>query len=229
MKNPIFCAIDTPDLDAAYAIGSQIKDDVGGLKLGLEFLSAHGPAGVEKINELGAPVFLDTKFYDIPNTVFGAIKALAPLNPFMFNIHASGGKEMMQKSVEALDHFETRPLLLGVTVLTSMDQNDLEGTGVHYETQDQVRRLAALAKESGLDGVVCSAHEIDILRKDLGDDFVLLTPGIRPAGSDVGDQKRIMTPAEALAKGSDYLVIGRPITKAENPSASLKNILSSIE
>ncbi len=229
MKNPIFCAIDMPNLSDAFDICSSIKDHIGGIKLGLEFLSANGPAGVEKINTLGVPVFLDTKFHDIPNTVSKAIKSLVPLHPFMVNIHACGGQEMMKKSVEALDHFDKRPLLLAVTVLTSLDAQDMQDVGVKLSPRDQVRRLAALAKESGLDGVVCSAQEIDVLRADLGDDFKLLTPGIRPQGSDSGDQKRIMTPREAIEKGSNYLVIGRPITQAPNPVQAIQQILDSIK
>ena len=170
-------------------------------------------------------VFLDLKFHDIPNTCSKAVRAAAELGVWMVNVHASGGERMMTASRDILEPYgKNRPLLIGVTVLTSMEQMDLAGIGLDITPQDQVKRLAQLTKNSGLDGVVCSAHESSMLKVDLGKEFKLVTPGIRPAGSDAGDQRRIMTPAEAMTAGSDYLVIGRPITQAQNPNQVLLDI-----
>ena len=179
---------------------------------------------VKQLVDLGFDVFLDLKFHDIPNTVAKAVTAAAELGVWMVNVHASGGLEMMQKAKEALAKYENGPLLIAVTVLTSMDQAQLSRLGVDKTPQDQVLYLAKLAKEAGLDGVVCSAQEAESLKTELGVDFKLVTPGIRPVGADVGDQKRIMTPKKAVEAGSDYLVIGRPITKAEDPVKALEAI-----
>ncbi|MHA1539027.1 MAG: orotidine-5'-phosphate decarboxylase [Alphaproteobacteria bacterium] len=220
----IFCACDVNNLTASVKLADSLRGVVGGLKLGHEFLSSFGPLGVEKLSFADLPIFLDTKFLDIPNTVSSAIKALAPLKPFMLNVHAMGGEEMMKASVGALDAFDQKPMLIAVTVLTSMNETDLQEIGIDSPVMDQVRRLAELTQKCGLDGVVCSPHEIDILRADRGDDFKLITPGIRPKSAALGDQKRVMTPAEALEKGSDYLVIGRPITQADDPRAAAQKI-----
>lgn len=189
----------------------------------------YGPDYVRKLHERGHTVFLDLKFHDIPNTCARAVAAAAELGVWMVNVHASGGERMMVAAREALEPYgKDKPLLIGVTVLTSMEQSDLAGIGINREPQEHVMSLATLTRNSGLDGVVCSAHESSMLKNALGKEFKLVTPGIRPAGSDAGDQRRIMTPVEAVAAGSDYLVIGRPITQAADPMAVLTQINQSL-
>ncbi len=224
--NPVFVALDTPDLSRALEIANAVKPHVGGLKIGLEFLTALGPAGIEKIVALGLPVFADTKFHDIPNTVAGAAREIAKTGVAIFNIHASGGKAMMRAAVEAAGH--PRPKIIGVTVLTSLNDDDLKAIGQSAPADAQVVRLAKLAKLSGLDGVVCSPKEIRIVREACGPDFLIVTPGVRPAGSEAGDQRRVMTPADALKAGADILVIGRPITGAADPAAAARAIAEEI-
>ncbi len=228
--NPILCAIDTPSINQARDLAVSIGSHVGGLKLGLEFFNAHGPDGIAQMAELGAPIFADLKFHDIPNTVAGAVRSIMRARPFMLNVHTSGGPAMMRAARDAMDELpeSERALLIGVTVLTSMDETDLAAVGQRGSPQDQVLRLASLAKDCGLDGVVCSAHEIALLKDELGTDFKLIVPGIRPKGADVGDQKRIMTPDQAVAAGADYLVIGRPITAADDPAAAAKAIAATL-
>lgn len=229
LGNPIFCALDTTDVDRAVALARGLKDSVGGAKIGMEFFNAHGPAGYRAVAETGLPIFLDLKLHDIPNTVAGGIRAVLPLGPAIVNVHTAGGSAMMRAAAEAArEAGERRPLIIGVTVLTSLDEADLAAIGVGGTASDQVRRLAGLAAGAGLDGVVCSAHEIESLRRDLGRDFKLIVPGIRPAGSDIGDQKRVMTPTQALALGADMLVIGRPITGAGDPRAAADEIVRSL-
>lgn len=195
------------------------------LKVGKELFTALGPSLVEKLIERGFDVFLDLKFHDIPNTCAKAVAAAAQLGVWMVNVHASGGRRMMEAAREAVDKAKHKPLLIGVTVLTSMEPGDLAEVGVTVATADeQVLRLARLTKDSGLDGVVCSAREAPLLRKELGKDFCLVTPGIRPAGAEIGDQRRVVTPTDALAMGSNYLVIGRPITQSKDPVAVLEMI-----
>jgi orotidine-5'-phosphate decarboxylase len=191
------------------------------LKIGKELFTYCGPALVEKLVDRGYGVFLDLKFHDIPNTVAGAVRAAAELGVWMVNVHASGGRRMMEAAREALQGYVSPPLLTAVTVLTSMNESDLAETGIEKSPEQQVVNLARLAKSCGLNGVVCSALEASLLKAKLGSDFLLVTPGIRPAGSDHGDQRRVMTPAQALQAGSDYLVIGRPITGAADPLAAL--------
>jgi orotidine-5'-phosphate decarboxylase len=232
-RNPIFCAVDTTDAVAAAALATRLGGSVGGLKLGLEFFTAHGPEGYRALAASGLPIFLDLKFHDIPNTVAAAVRSIAPLAPAITTVHAGGGPAMMRAAAEAAREMEAktgvaRPKIVGVTVLTSMDADDLEATGVGGPMQDQVLRLAVLAKESGLDGVVCSPREIEAVRAECGSDFLLVVPGIRPAGAAVGDQKRVMTPAEALARGADVLVIGRPITGAQDPAAAAAEIAAGL-
>ena len=224
MKKPIICAIDTPDISKAEELALALKNHVAAVKLGLEFFVANGAAGVKRIAEIGIPIFLDLKFHDIPNTVAKACSAAAELGVWMVNVHASGGNKMMEAAKDALDKCSHRPKLIAVTVLTSMDQQDLQEIGIDLTPAQQVKRLAALAQVSGMDGVVCSAQESSMLSADLGADFVLVTPGIRPAGADQGDQKRIMTPIQAMQAGSHYLVMGRPITQAADPIALLRQI-----
>lgn len=224
VSNPVFVALDTPDLNRALALAQSVKPYVGGLKIGLEFITACGPHGVRKIVEIGLPVFADVKFHDIPNTVAGAARALATLGAAIFNVHAAGGEAMMREAAAAARAVDPKVKVIGVTVLTSIDESVLEAVGQRGPTADQVVRLAKLAKQSGLDGVVCSAHEIAALRKACGADFLLVVPGIRPAGADLADQKRVMTPGEANRAGADILVIGRPITAAADPAAAAKAI-----
>lgn len=226
-NNPIICAIDTIEIEKASTMVKAVSGGVGAIKLGLEFFTANGHAGVKTVAG-DMPLFLDLKFHDIPNTVAGAIRATSSINAFMMTIHTAGGKAMMQAAAEAAKELANKPLIVGVTVLTSLDANDLQDVGIDYKISDQVKRLAALAQESGLDGVVCSAHEIEIIRATCGKDFRLVVPGIRPEGSNSADQKRVMTPSEALAKGADYLVIGRPITEAQNPDVAAQEIAKNL-
>jgi len=223
-SNPVFVAIDTPDLQRALSVSRAVRDHVGGLKIGLEFITACGPDGVRKIVEIGLPVFADVKFHDIPNTVAGASRELARLGASIFNVHTSGGEEMMREGAAAARAIDPKVKVIGVTVLTSLDDSVLGSVGQRGPAADQVVRLAQLAQHSGLDGVVCSAHEIGAIRKACGTDFLLAVPGIRPAGADLADQRRVMTPAEAHRAGADILVIGRPITGAADPAAAAKAI-----
>ena len=223
-NNPVFVALDTPDLQRALAIAEAVKPYVGGLKVGLEFMTALGPDAVRRVVDTGLPVFADVKFHDIPNTVAGAARAIAMLGVSMFNVHASGGEAMIRAAAGAIADIYPRPLLIAVTVLTSLDDAALESVGQKGPAAAQVERLARLAKASGLDGVVCSAHELAVVRKACGPDFLTIVPGIRPAGADLADQRRVMTPAEARAAGADILVVGRPITAAPDPAAAARSI-----
>lgn len=231
--NPIICAVDTIDITHAQSITTELHGVVGGIKLGLEFFTANGANGVHQLAHHKVPIFLDLKFHDIPNTVAKAIKATAGINTFMMTVHTTGGRAMLQSAIEAsMEVAETtgqeRPLIIGVTVLTSLDQDDLNMLGYKYQLNDQVARLADLAQSCGLDGVVCSPYEIAQLRKQCGYDFKLIVPGIRPEGSAEDDQKRIMTPKDAISKGADYLVIGRPITNAPDMRKTASGIFHSL-
>jgi orotidine-5'-phosphate decarboxylase len=223
-RNPVFVALDTPELAKALAIASAVGPYVGGLKIGLEFITANGPDGIRRIVEVGPPVFADVKFHDIPNTVAAAARELAKLGAKIFNVHASGGERMMRDAAEAARAVDPGVTVIGVTALTSLDDAVLESVGQKGPASEQVLRLARLTQQAGLDGVVCSAQEIVPLRKALGGSFKLVTPGIRPAGADFHDQKRVMTPSEAHRAGADILVIGRPITGAADPAAAAKTI-----
>ena len=232
-SNPIICALDTQSTDEATALAREVMPHVGAVKLGLEFFTANGAAGVKQITQLGVPLFLDLKFHDIPNTVSKAIAATAGMNMFMMTVHTSGGQHMMRAAIEASDRVaqvtgKERPLVIGVTLLTSLDQDDVALIGFRDNVQDQVLRLADLAQSAGLDGVVCSPFEIAPIRKACGSELTLVVPGIRPEGADAGDQKRIMTPKEALERGADYLVIGRPITGASDRALAAKTIADSL-
>ncbi|MDF1587252.1 orotidine-5'-phosphate decarboxylase [Marinimicrococcus flavescens] len=218
--NPIFCAVDRPDVTGAASLARSLDGLVGGIKLGLEFVTANGPDGVRKVAAAGLPIFLDLKFHDIPNTVAGAVRSSMDLGTAMLTLHASGGPAMMRAAAEAAGSAEKRPWVLAVTVLTSLDGADLEATGVASDPMAQAVRLARLAAECGLDGAVCSPREIAAIRAACGPGFKLVVPGIRPAGTAAGDQKRVMTAAEALGAGADVLVIGRPITEAADPRAA---------
>ena len=228
LHNKIFCALDTPDLDRALEWASALKGSVGGLKAGLEFYAAQGPVGVKRVSECGLPLFLDLKLHDIPNTVAAAVRALRPLNPALLTIHTSGGQAMMQAAAAAARDWNHPPLLLGVTVMTSLDQEDLKKTGVYATPGDQVEKLTGLALECGLGGVVCSPFEIASLRKEFGSGLTLVVAGIRPEGASKGDQKRVMTPKQASDLGADFLVIGRPITGAPDPAAAAREIAASL-
>lgn len=222
--NPIFVALDTPELATARAVAMQVRAHVGGLKLGLEFFMAQGPAGVRAIAEIGLPVFLDVKLHDIPNTVAGAMRSLSPLGLAIVNVHAAGGRAMM---AAARDAMAPSTKVIAVTVLTSLDVADLGDIGVAGAPEAQVARLAELTHASGLDGIVCSAHEV-AARKAAWVDGLFVIPGIRPAGSDVGDQKRVMTPRQALDAGASVLVVGRPITAAPDPAEAAAAIAASL-
>jgi orotidine-5'-phosphate decarboxylase len=229
----VFCALDTPSIDVALGWANRLKGTVGGLKLGLEFFGAQGPDGIRRVAETGMPIFLDLKFHDIPNTVAQAVTSVTPLAPLLMTIHASGGRAMMRAAVDAARETATkagvaRPKILGVTVLTSLDESDLRAGGVAGSVEDQVVRLARLAQDSGLDGVVCSPREIAPIRRACGPELILTVPGIRPSGAALGDQKRVMTPREAVDNGATYLVIGRPITEAADPVDAARAIALSL-
>jgi orotidine-5'-phosphate decarboxylase len=228
-SNSIFVALDTPDLDKALAIARAAGPHAGGLKVGLEFIAAQGPEGIRAIVALGRPVFADVKFHDIPNTVAGAAREIAKLGVSIFNIHASGGEAMMRAAKDAAASINPDMKIIAVTLLTSLDENDVAAVGYRGTAADQVVRLASLAQKSGLDGVVCSAHEIAAIRKECGGDFMLVVPGIRPAGADLADQRRVMTPREAADAGADILVIGRPITGATDPGEAARAIYESLK
>lgn len=235
MTKSIYCAIDTPDHARALALAQTLSAVAGcGIKLGLEYFSANGALGVGKIRDAlpDVPVFLDVKYHDIPNTVAQAYRALAGLGVAYINLHAAGGSEMMKLARSVLNEEADKrgvaaAKILAVTVLTSLDDANLEAVGQQTPVADQVVRLAKLTKGCGLAGVVCSAHEIKPIRAALGPDFVLMVPGIRPAGSAAGDQKRVMTPQEAFAAGATHLVIGRPITGAADPAQAARDIINS--
>ncbi len=229
----ILCALDTTNVEEAAILAGELSPHVGGIKLGLEFFGANGPQGFLEVAKANRNIFLDLKLHDIPNTVAKTIHALMPLRPKIMTIHTAGGSAMMKAASEAAtlaakNEGCERPIIVGVTILTSLDNEDIEAIGFQNKVSMQVVKLARLAKESGLDGVVCSPHEIKLIKESCGVDFKLVVPGIRPAGSDTGDQKRVMTPEEAVNLGADYLVIGRPITKSDNPAQSAQLIANEI-
>jgi len=233
----LFVAVDTPSATAAAELANKLKPVAGlGLKLGLEFFGAAGPEGVHtvKVQAPDTPLFLDLKFHDIPNTVAGVLRSIAPLAPTMLTLHSSGGAEMMKAAVTAAAEGAeqagvVRPLLLAVTVLTSLDDADLAAVGQSTPAAEQVVRLAKLAQACGMDGVVCSAREIEPIRAACGKDFILVVPGIRPAGASHGDQKRVVTPAAAISSGATCLVVGRPIVQADDPVKAAQNIVGEID
>ena len=223
--SPIVVALDYQSADQAIIMAHQLDPTRCRLKVGKELFTAAGPQLVEKLQQCGFEIFLDLKFHDIPNTVAKAVLAAARMGVWMVNVHASGGAEMMQTTRSALKaKGGHQPLLIAVTVLTSMDAAGLKATGIDQSPSERVLSLAHLSQDSGFDGVVCSAQESALLKNELGQEFKLITPGIRPHFAVAGDQKRIMTPAQAIAAGSDYLVIGRPITQADNPMKALEMI-----
>ena len=225
----IVVAMDYDNAASCMAMAQRLDPSLCRLKVGKELFTAAGPQVVDALMSLGFDVFLDLKFHDIPNTTAKAVKAAASLGVWMVNVHASGGERMMLAAREQLDKVQgPSPLLIAVTVLTSMERQDLMGVGLNVEPQQQVLNLAELTRQSGLDGVVCSAQEVSMLRAAQGSEFTLVTPGIRPAGSAADDQRRIVTPADAVALGSSYLVIGRPITQAQDPVAKCQQIIAEI-
>jgi len=224
-KSPVVVALDYENQKDALNLVSKLDPSLCRLKVGKEMFTHFGPSFVTELQQRNFDVFLDLKFHDIPNTTAKAVKAAADLGVWMVNVHASGGRRMMEAAREILTPFgETRPLLIAVTVLTSMEQADLVDLGLNVTPEQQVERLATLAKYANMDGVVCSAQEAAMLKQRCGNEFKLVTPGIRPSFAAVDDQKRIMTPAEALAVGVDFMVIGRPITKAADPLDALTKI-----
>lgn len=224
----IFCAIDTPDIKQAANLAEAMRNAGCGIKLGLEFFNFNGPQGIAAIRDAfnDLPIFLDLKLHDIPNTVAGAVRSVASLNVTYLTLHASGGREMMQAAQYAADG---KMMLLGVTILTSLDSENLEEIGYALPPQEAVVRLARITEESGLAGIVCSPKEIQPVRSSLGPDLALMVPGIRPAGSAAQDQKRVMTPEDAIQAGATHLVIGRPITGAEDPAKAAAEIMAGLQ
>jgi orotidine-5'-phosphate decarboxylase len=220
----IFVAIDTPSLEQARRLAEQVRANAGGVKLGLEFFAANGPAGVASILELGLPVFLDLKLHDIPNTVAKAVSALAPLEPAVLTVHAAGGRAMLEAAKAAAS---PATKVVAVTVLTSLDGDDLHSIGVPADPREQVERLAELTRSAGLDGIVCSGAEVGAARAAWPDGFFVV-PGVRPPGGDVSDQKRVVTPRQALDDGASILVIGRPITGSDDPAAAIRDIVAAL-
>ena len=220
MSNPVYLALDLPRIDAALDLARKVRGHVGGLKLGLEFFCRHGHHGVHEIAQVGLPIFLDLKFHDIPNTVAGAMQAIHVLQPAIVTVHASGGRAMLEDAKAAAGE-HTR--VVAVTMLTSLDERDLERTGVAGSAHDQVLRLAELAQDAGLDGIVCSGHEVGEVHRRWKQGFFVV-PGLRPAGASVGDQKRVVTPRKARDDGASVLVIGRPISRAADPAQAAREI-----
>lgn len=228
VSSPIVVALDYPTQAQALAMAEQLNPAQCRVKVGKELFTSAGPQMVEALHKLGFEVFLDLKFHDIPNTCAKACAAAADLGVWMVNVHASGGRRMMEAARNEIDKVSQPPLLIGVTVLTSMEQEDLAELGLNIQPAEQVERLAQLSQSSGLDGVVCSAQEVELINTACGNDFLTVTPGIRPAGSAQGDQRRVLTPAQAQAAGVDYMVIGRPITQAADPALACANIIKDL-
>ncbi|MEM8685979.1 MAG: orotidine-5'-phosphate decarboxylase [Pseudomonadota bacterium] len=230
LANPIFCALDTTDAEHAAALARALAGHVGGVKIGMEFFYAHGRPGYEAVAAAGLPIFLDLKLHDIPNTVAGGLRALMTLDPApaLINVHAGGGSDMMRAAADAV---AGRSKLIAVTVLTSLNDADLDEIGFTsgHGTQAHATALAKLAQAAGLDGVVCSSLDIEAIKTATAPDFLTVVPGIRPAGADVADQKRIATPGSAIASGADVLVIGRPITQASAPAEAAASIFQEVE
>ena len=227
LQNPICVALDTPEIVRAEALVRQLKGHVGMVKIGMEFFYADGPQGYEAVAGHGIPVFLDLKLHDIPNTVVSALKSLLRLSPLpaIINVHAAGGSDMMKAAVEAV---AGRCKLIGVTVLTSLSNADIAAIGFSRTTDEQALDLAKLTHQAGLDGIVCSALDLPKIRGELPRKFLTVVPGIRPADAAVQDQKRVVTPKQALTDGADILVIGRPITGASDPARAAQDILASL-
>lgn len=230
MKTPkgLIVALDVPTIKEARELAQKLSGAVRYFKIGSELFTAEGPKVVEAVLEAGGEVFLDLKFHDIPNTVAAAVREAAKLGVFMMNVHALGGLKMMQEAREAIERARKRPYLVAVTVLTSMKEEDLLTIGIPKKPNEAVLGLAKLANDASLDGVVCSGEEARMIRRSLGKDFLIVTPGIRPAWAETGDQARVTTPAEAFQNGADYIVVGRPITRAKDPAEAARRVLSEI-
>lgn len=226
--NPIYCALDMTDTSEALSLAQKIAPHVGGLKIGMEFFYSQGRAGYQQLADLGLPIFLDLKLHDIPNTVGQSLKALAKLQPQIINVHAFGGLAMMQQARSVMQEYAPTSWLIGVTVLTSLSDQDVSEMGVCDTASQQALKLAQLAHRAQLDGVVCSAHEIDHMRAQFGTEFKLIVPGLRPTTAQADDQKRVMTPEAAYEKGADVLVIGRAITAAADPAAAAATIFETL-
>lgn len=232
--NPVFCALDTQNPIQASQLAKNLSPHIGGIKIGMEFFYAVGLAGYQSLAATGLPIFLDLKLHDIPNTVAAAVNAICPLQPAILNVHAGGGLSMMRAASKAArdtaeENNLTAPLMIAVTVLTSLEDEDLNHIGVSATPHDHVLRLADLAQQADMGGVVCSAHEVEALRSRCGPNFKLIVPGIRPAGHAKDDQRRIMTPEAALEAGADILVIGRAITQAVDPVQAASDISASLQ
>lgn len=220
MSNPVYLALDVPSLEPGKALLKKVREHIGGVKLGLEFFCAHGNHGVHEVAHMGLPIFLDLKFHDIPNTVAGAMQAVHVLEPKIVTVHASGGRAMMEDAkAAAADGCK----VVAVTMLTSLDERDMDATGIGGSAHDQVMRLADLAHSAGLDGIVCSGREVGEVHRQWKDGFFVV-PGLRPAGASAGDQKRVVTPRQARDDGASVLVIGRPISKAADPAGAARAI-----
>ena len=234
VKNRIILALDVDELKRARELVSLLKSDAGIFKIGKQLFTRYGPQAITMVHDLGGEVFLDLKFHDIPNTVAKAAEEAVRHGVFMFNVHASGGFEMMQQAMSAVQAKaaalkQRKPLVLAVTVLTSLSAADLSALGINGTVAEQVVRLARLARSAGLDGVVASPHEIEMIKEECGRDFLVVTPGVRPAASAAGDQKRVLTPGEAIRGGADYIVVGRPVTSAPDPLKAVQDIIKEIE
>ena len=228
VTSPVVVALDFPHVDAALGMADLLDPSKCRVKVGKELFTREGPAIVRALHDRGFEVFLDLKYHDIPNTVAKACAVAADMGVWMLNVHAFGGPRMLEAARQAVDQAGSGSLLIAVTVLTSMDADDLQAIGISGEPVDQVMRLATLTKNAGLDGVVCSAREAAVLKSTFGADFKLVTPGIRPADAEAGDQRRVVTPTQAQADGVDYMVIGRPITQDPHPGEALERILQSL-
>ena len=229
-KNALFCALDMKSIEQAISVTSTLKDYIDGIKIGMEAFYSMGIDGYRRLQDLNTPIFLDLKLHDIPNTVKSAIEALVKLNPYMINVHTTGGSEMLRAAVSVLNECkENKPKLVGVTILTSMDQSSFDEQGIKLDIEDQVINLATLAADCGLDGVVCSPHEANRVKDTCGSNFLTVVPGIRIEENKLDDQKRILTPEQALSNGADILVVGRPLTKARDPIEVARVIRNSIE
>ncbi|MCB1720972.1 MAG: orotidine-5'-phosphate decarboxylase [Alphaproteobacteria bacterium] len=228
----IFCALDTADLEQARLWARAIGPVTGALKLGMEFVNAHGPAGIETVQKAApdAALFIDLKFHDIPNTVAGAVRTICRnFAPAYLNVHAAGGRKMMEAAKEACEATSTNTKLLAVTILTSLSEPEIIEVGYTSNLEEKVQKMALLAKDSGMDGVVCSPFEARYLRKKCGKNFDLITPGVRPSNSDTNDQYRVMTPKHAISEGATHLVIGRPITDAPDLARAAQEIMDSLK
>ena len=227
MKSPIIVALDM-ESERALELAKKLNPQECKVKVGSQLFTADGPIIIEKLNELGFDIFLDLKFHDIPNTVKKAVEAVIKMGVWMLNVHSLGGKEMLRAAYEVVEKVSIKPLLVGVTVLTSLNDKALKEVGLGLNTEDQVLLLAELCQAEGLNGVVCSANELSILRKHLNEDFLLVTPGIRSSGQESDDQKRISTASEAISNGADYIVIGREISNEIDPSEKIRQILETV-